>query len=214
MLISMRALPEEQIDPTGRGALRASQFCAEHAAQLITQLLSLNRGIDQETSSIDLGDVIRKAVTILRSTFPQSIKIEVVVRPDLHLIAGNTTQLYQLLLNLCLNARDAMPRGGTLIIETGNAVLDEIEVRSLPGAVPGEYVLLSLADTGDGIPDEIVGKIFEPFFTTKNDSENTGLGLFAVADIIKNHRGFINLTSAPRRGTRFLIYLPAQKPSF
>ena len=214
MLISMRALPEEQIDPTCRDALRASQLCAEHAGQLITQLLFLGKGIDQETRSIDLGDVIRKAAKILRSTFPQSIKIDVAVPPQLHLIAGNAAQLHQVLLNLCLNARDAMPCGGTLTIEASHAVLDKIAVRDLPDAVPGEYVLLSVADTGDGIPADIAGRIFEPFFTTKKDGRNTGLGLFAVADIIRNHKGFINLSTEPKRGTCFLVYFPTEKSGF
>ncbi len=213
MLISMRALSQEQIDPARRYALKVSQLCAEQAAQLITQLLSLTKGVDQEPRSIDLRDVIRKAAKILRSTLPQSIKIAVAVRPYLHRIAGNPTQLCQLLLNLGLNARDAMPGGGTLMIEAGNAVLDKNAACSSPEAVPGEYVLLSVADTGAGIPADIVGRIFEPFFTTKNKSRNTGLGLFAVAEIVKNHKGFINLSTEPKRGTRFLVYLPAEKRS-
>src|SRR5881397_43610 len=213
MLISMRALSEEQIDPARRDALKVSQLCVEQALQLITQLLSLTKGIDQETRSIDLGNVIWKAVKILRSTFPESVKIHVAVRPHLHPIAGNTAQLYQLLLNLCLTARDAMPGGGTLTIEAGNAVLDRIAVCNSPGAVPGEYVLLSVADTGDGIPADIAGRIFEPFFTTKTESRNNGLGLFAVADIVKTHKGFINLLTEPKRGTHFFVYLPAETPS-
>ena len=210
MLISMRAL-SQQIDPARRDALKVSQLCAEQAAQLITQLLSLTKGVDQESRSIDLRGVIRKAAKILRSTLPQSIKIAIAVRPYLHRIAGNPTQLCQLLLNLGLNARDAMPGGGTLMIEAGNAVVDKNAACSSPEAVPGEYVLLSVADTGAGIPADIVGRIFEPFFTTKNKSRNTGLGLFAVAEIVKNHKGFINLSTEPKRGTRFLVYLPAEK---
>jgi len=213
MLISMRALSEEQIDPARRDALKVSQLCVEQAAQLITQLLSLTKGIDQETRSIDLGDVIWKAAKILRSTFAESVKIHVAVRPHLHPIAGSTNQLCQLLLNLGLNARDAMPGGGTLMIEAGNAVLDKSAVCSSPEAVPGEYVLLSVADTGDGIPADIVGRIFEPFFTTKTESRNNGLGLFAVADIVKTHKGFINLLTEPKRGTHFFVYLPAEKRS-
>src|SRR5262249_20572322 len=153
----------------------------------------------------------RKAAKILRSSLPQSINITVAVRPDLHRIAGNPTQLCQLLLNLGLNARDAMPGGGTLMIEAGNAVLDKIAAYSSPEAVPGEYVLLSVADTGAGIPAGIAGRIFEPFFSTKNEGSNNGLGLFAVADIVKNHKGFINLSTEPGRGTRFCVYLPAEK---
>ena len=213
MLISMRALSEEQIDPARRDALKVSQLCVEQASQLITHLLSLTKGIDQETRSIDLGNVIWKAVKILRNTFPESVKIHVAVRPHLHPIAGSTNQLCQLLLNLGLNARDAMPGGGTLMIEAGNAVLDKSAVCSSPEAVPGEYVLLSVADTGDGIPADIVGRIFEPFFTTKTESRNNGLGLFAVADIVKTHKGFINLLTEPKRGTHFFVYLPAEKRS-
>ena len=100
-----------------------------------------------------------------------------------------------------------------MMIEAGNAVLDKNAACSSPEAVPGEYVLLSVADTGAGIPADIVGRIFEPFFTTKNKSRNTGLGLFAVAEIVKNHKGFINLSTEPKRGTRFLVYLPAEKRS-
>ena len=212
MLISMRAL-SQQIDPARRDALKVSQLCAEQAAQLITQLLSLTKGVDQESRSIDLRGVIRKAAKILRSTLPQSIKIAVPVRPDLHRIAGNPTQLCQLLLNLGLNAHDAMPGGGTLMIEAGNAVVVKNAACSSPEAVPGEYVLLSVADTGAGIPADIAGRIFEPFFTTKNESRNTGLGLFAVAEIVKNHKGFINLSTEPKRATRFCVYLPAEKRS-
>ena len=98
-----------------------------------------------------------------------------------------------------------------MMIEAGNAVVDKNAACSSPEAVPGEYVLLSVADTGAGIPADIAGRIFEPFFTTKNESRNTGLGLFAVAEIVKNHKGFINLSTEPKRGTRFLVYLPAEK---
>src|SRR5438093_1349730 len=141
------------------------------------------------------------------------ITYDVAVRPHLTSIAGNAAQLCQLLLNLGRKARRAMPGGGTLMIEATNAVSDKIASCSSPEAVPGEYVLLSVADTGDGISADIADRIFEPFFTTKNESGNTGLGLFAVAEIVKNHKGFINLSTEPKRGTRFLVYLPAEKRS-
>jgi len=211
LLISMRALSQEQIDPARRDALGVSELCVVQAAQLITQLLTLSKEFDQETQSIDPSHVIWKAAKILRSAFPQSITIDVAVRPHLYSIAGNTTQLCQLLLNLGMNARDAMPGGGTLMIEASNVVLDKSATCSSLEVVPGEYVLLSIADTGDGIPADIAPRIFEPFLTTKNESGNTGLGLFAVAEIVKNHKGFINLSTEPKRGTRFLVYLPAEK---
>ena len=213
LLISMRALSQEQIDPARRDALGVSELCVVQAAQLITQLLTLSKEFDQETQSIDPSHVIWKAAKILRSAFPQSITIDVAVRPHLYSIAGNTTQLCQLLLNLGMNARDAMPGGGTLMIEASNVVLDKSATCSSLEVVPGEYVLLSIADTGDGIPADIAPRIFEPFLTTKNESGNTGLGLFAVAEIVKNHKGFINLSTEPKRGTRFLVYLPAEKRS-
>jgi CheY-like chemotaxis protein len=129
--------------------------------------------------------------------------------PDLRPLLGNPTQLQQVLMNLCVNARDAMPAGGAILLAAENFTVDESYASGHPDAVPGEYVLLGVSDTGSGIPEEIRGKIFEPFFSTKEPGKGTGLGLSTAAGIVRNHGGFMEVKSAPGQGTTFLIYLPA-----
>jgi two-component system, cell cycle sensor histidine kinase and response regulator CckA len=214
MLIAIRALPQEAMDEKPKRFIKSSEFCAEHATELITQLLSIAKDIDAEPTRIHLVELISETARLLRSTFPESIAIEIVTPPDLWPIAGNTTHLYQLLLNLCSNARDAMPSGGTLTIDARNVVLDEAAARRLPQGVAGAYVLLSVTDTGTGIPTEITGQIFEPFFTTKQRGGSSGLGLFTVANIVKNHNGFIDVATRSKSGTQFMVYLPVEKRYF
>jgi PAS domain S-box-containing protein len=211
MLISLRVVLEEQMDPKDRNTFRVSQACAEHAARLIMQLLAFAKGIEEQPTSIDLGSLISGTERILRSTFPNSIKIKVMIPPERCTIAGSTTQLHQMLLNLCLNARDAMPSGGTVSIEASNVVLDTTAISRWPAAIPGKYVAVTVADTGHGIPNDLTGKIFEPFFTTKKHDRGTGLGLSTVATIVRNHNGFIDLATELNRGTQFRIYLPVEK---
>jgi len=211
MLMSMHSLPQEQMQGPRKNVFESSQACAERATQLLTQLLSIAREIDQKPSSINVGHLVSETVKLLRSSFPESIKIEVTVSPNVHSVAGNPTHLFQVLLNLCLNARDAMPSAGTLGIGASNVALHETAGASLRGAAPGDYVLLSIADTGTGIAPEIAGRVFEPFFTTKERDRGTGLGLFTVASIVKNHGGFIDLATETKGGTRFMVYLPAKK---
>jgi signal transduction histidine kinase len=207
LLITMRSLPLDQIDDNG--VLKASQSCAEHGRELITQLLSIAKEVHAEPASLDLTDLIDEIANVLRSTFPRSIEIKLAIAPDLWPIDGNKIHLYQLLLNLCLNARDAMASGGTLTISANNVILEEMTAGSL-GQAPGSYVLLTVADTGMGIPKEIATKVFEPFFTTKEPGRGAGLGLFTVASIVKNHGGFINLAAETNRGAQFMAYLPAK----
>jgi PAS domain S-box-containing protein len=211
MLIAIRTLPEEAMDEKTKRFIKSSEFCAEHATQLIAQLLSIAKEIHAEPTRIHLVELISETARVLRSTFPQSIAIEIVTPPDLWPIVGNTTHLYQLLLNLCSNARDAMPSGGILTIDARNVVLDETAARRLPQGLAGGYVLLSVTDTGTGIPTEITGQIFEPFFTTKQTGPSTGLGLFTVANIVKNHKGFIDVATGTKSGTQFRVYLPVEK---
>jgi two-component system cell cycle sensor histidine kinase/response regulator CckA len=212
MLMSIRGLLREHNELRDLEGLESWQFSAGHAAELITQILLLAKGNNEElTASINVVHLIDEIARLLRSTFPQSIRIETTIPADLHSVFGNPTHLYQVLLNLCMNARDAMPCGGILRIAAANAVFDKNVVQTLPEATPGTYVLISVADTGIGIPPEITRKIFEPFFTTKARNKGTGLGLFTVATIVKDHNGFIDLTADLKPGAQFMIYLPAQK---
>jgi CheY-like chemotaxis protein len=146
---------------------------------------------------------------IVRQTFPKSVNVAALAPADLWPVLGNGTQLHQVLLNLCVNARDAMPRGGELTLAADNVELGAEEAKQIPSGVPGRFVMLIVSDTGAGIPPEILPRIFEPFFTTKPVGQGTGLGLSTTARIVSQHGGFVNVKSEPPRGTTFEIYLPA-----
>ncbi|HEY8458853.1 MAG TPA: ATP-binding protein, partial [Blastocatellia bacterium] len=153
--------------------------------------------------------LIKEIVKILADTMPKNIEITFSVAPDLRNVSGDATQLHQVLMNLCVNARDAMPQGGKLRIEAENVDIDEHYARMNVEAKPGKYVSIGVIDTGVGIPEQNLTKIFDPFFTTKEHGQGTGLGLSTVAGIVRSHGGFINVYSELNRGARFRVYLPA-----
>jgi CheY-like chemotaxis protein len=184
---------------------------AERGGKMIKQLLSFARGIAGERVLIQPTHLIREIVGITQETFPRSIRVEERLSEGLWVINGDATQLHQAVLNLCVNARDAMPRGGKLTIEAENRRLDEMYAGMLKGASPGDYVVITITDTGAGIPPEIIDRIFDSFFTTKEPGQGTGLGLATVQSIVANHGGFITVESKPGRETNFKIYLPAHE---
>jgi two-component system, cell cycle sensor histidine kinase and response regulator CckA len=146
---------------------------------------------------------------VIRQTFPKNIEIEEVVAADLWLLEANPTQLHQLFLNLCVNARDAMPRGGALRFVASNTHLDRARSAELKGTQPGRYLIFEVSDTGSGISPENMARIWEPFFTTKEVGSGTGLGLPTVQRIVELHHGAITIRSAANSGTAFTVYLPA-----
>jgi CheY-like chemotaxis protein len=146
---------------------------------------------------------------IVRDTFPKNISFRSQIPRSLHIIQGDPTQLHQVLLNLCVNARDAMPEGGEIAITAENVDLDERFAASEPAVKAGPHILLRVEDTGHGIPPSLIEKIFEPFFTTKAAGKGTGLGLSTSLAIVRSHGGFIRAASNPGKGTCFLIVLPA-----
>jgi CheY-like chemotaxis protein len=150
---------------------------------------------------------------MLKETFPRSISIQTSLAPDLWVIIGDFTQIYQALLNLCVNARDAMPNGGRLGLEAYNIVIDEEAASRNRDVNTGSYVVLSVVDTGMGIPPQVIDKVFDPFFTTKEVNQGTGLGLSTVLGIVKNHGGFVTAVSTVGHGTRITAYLPAEQSS-
>ena len=181
---------------------------AQRAAELTNQLLAFARGSRPETRPVDLRETIQEVVRLLGRTIDRSIMIEPRLNGELPAVEGDPAQLQQMLLNLCLNARDAMPAGGRLTIEAQNVTLDA--GRALPDLKPGDYVLLSVSDTGVGMDVETQAHLFEPFFTTKREhgGRHSGLGLAMVYSIVRNHGGIIRVDSEPGKGSTFRVYLP------
>jgi PAS domain S-box-containing protein len=213
ILMAVEALKRQVPDPGGQRLLALVATSVDHCSALIRQVLTFARGVEGQTVVIDPLHIVREIENIVRDTFPKNIDFISDWSRGIWTVTGDPTQLRQVLVNLCVNARDAMPRGGTLKLTTQNVVLDEVYANMNPDSSPGAYVLVKVEDTGAGIPSDIRDRIFEPFFTTKDIGQGTGLGLSTSLGIIKSHRGFINLYSETGKGTIFSIYLPANAPS-
>lgn len=181
----------------------------ERANQLTYQLLTFSRRIESALKQVNLNDLLEKILELLRSTLPKMIDIRLQLGSGLHSIKADPAQVEQIITNLCINARDAMPEGGELILTTKRVVFDESFCKNHLGATPGEYVCMSISDTGSGMDAETLEHIFEPFFTTKEVGRGTGLGLAIVYGIVKNHRGYISCDSKPGQGTTFGVHFPA-----
>jgi two-component system, cell cycle sensor histidine kinase and response regulator CckA len=182
---------------------------AKRGAAIIRQLLTFSRGVEGRRAPLQLKALVREMELIMAETFPKNIRVQVATPADTWLVTSDPTQLHQVMMNLCVNARDAMPRGGTLTLGLENITLDPASAATLPGAQPGRYVTLSVTDTGTGIAPEHLDKIYDPFFTTKEIGRGTGLGLSTVLGIAKSHQGFIHVESELGQGTRFQVFLPA-----
>jgi len=181
---------------------------AERGAGIVRQVLTFARGAEGERVLIQPAHLIKEIERIARETFPKSISVRIECPDNLWTIEGEPTQMHQVLLNLSVNARDAMPQGGTLAISAENIHLDNHFAAMTPGATAGPHVVLKVSDSGAGIPPGIVDKIFDPFFTTKEVGTGTGLGLSTVIGIVKSHGGFVNVYSEPGE-TTFKVFLPA-----
>ncbi len=189
--------------------LRTLQSSAQRGADLVKQLLAFARGVEGERINLDPVLLILELLAVVRDTFPKSIAIDFVPPADAWSVLGDPTQIHQVLLNLCVNARDAMPDGGTLTLKITNVVLDRDAECLSSECSPGRYLLISIVDTGIGIPAQNRERVFEPFFTTKDLEKGTGLGLSTSNAIVKSHRGFVRFTSDVASGTTFSVYLPA-----
>lgn len=196
-------------EPRNQQLLSLIRNAANRGTRVVRQMMTYSRGIAGEQANLQCRELVREMTAMMRETFPREIRIETDLAPDLRLVMGDATQLLQVLMNLCVNARDAMPQGGRMTLAAANADLDEEAVASQPGAQPGPYVCLSVTDTGHGIPAEYLERIFEPFFSTKPATKGTGLGLSTALGIVRSHRGFITVYSQPNGGTAFSVYLPA-----
>jgi signal transduction histidine kinase/ActR/RegA family two-component response regulator len=197
------------LDPQTQRLLQILNDSARRGADLVKQILSFTRGLEGKPTNTQVIHLIAEIQKIIRQTFPKNIDLSLDLTPNLRLIAADATMLHQVFMNLCVNARDAMPNGGQLSIKTENLTLDTNYARMNLDAHAGPYVVVTIADTGMGIPAAIIERIFDPFFTTKDIGKGTGLGLSTVIGIIKSHQGFINVYSEVGKGTRFTVYLPA-----
>ncbi len=211
ILTSTQLLPVRlgNVDEQSRQLLKMQQDSAKRGAELIKQILSFAQGVEGKHFPLQVRHLLREIEQLVKSTFPKSIAVETYIPNTISsIIVADPTQIHQVLMNLCVNARDAMPNGGTLRLEADNFFVDQHYAQMNPEAKVGSYIVITVSDTGCGIPRELLKRIFEPFFTTKEFSKGTGLGLSTIIGILKNHGGFINVDSTVGLGSNFKVYLP------
>ncbi|HEX6127171.1 MAG TPA: PAS domain S-box protein [Pyrinomonadaceae bacterium] len=211
IIMSIEMLQLKDGDPETQRWLSLIGENAERGADLIKQVLTFARGLEGERIPVQVKHIVKDLVSVLQETLPKSITLKCDIPVQPWLVAADPTQIHQVLMNVCLNARDAMPDGGSLHIGVENVHIDENYARMNPEASPGGYVQMTVEDTGTGMSEETVKRIFDPFFTSKALGHGTGLGLSTALTIVKSHGGFINVYSELGRGTRFSINLPAME---
>ena len=209
ILMAIDMLQLKATDESSRKWLDVLRSNAERGGNMVRQVLSFARGVEGERVALQPKHLIKEIVKILRETLPKSIEITFKIPNDLWIISADATQMHQVLMNLCVNARDAMPEGGSISVKAENAFVDENYARMHIEAKAGRFVMITVSDTGPGMSTEIQSRIFEPFFTTKEMTKGTGLGLSTALTIVKSHGGFINVYSELHRGSQFSIYIPA-----
>jgi CheY-like chemotaxis protein len=202
------ALAEPQLSPAVGNALKTVLEAVERAADLTRHLLSFSRKQVMDTKPVDLNSVVGGAAKLLDRVLGSAISLQVDCCPSPPIIQADTGMLDQVLLNLAVNARDAMPKGGKLRISTSLATIDKLRAMAHPAAREGEFVCLAVSDTGCGMDAATLRHIFDPFFTTKGPGKGSGLGLSTVFGIVKQHQGWIEVESEPAHGTIFRVYLP------
>jgi len=213
IMMSSSLLREDLPKQTLRELTAIIQEATQRATDIVSQLLTFARGAKGERKILKADVLLDQVEKMLKEILPKSITFTPSLPEDIWNISGDMTQLHQVLINLCLNARDAMPKGGNLSLKAENYKV----AKSFPAfpseAKPGRYVKITVADTGGGIPPEVMGKIFDPFFTTKVSGKGTGLGLPTVLGIVKNHGGFVTIESKVHKGSQFNVYFPATAES-
>ncbi|SNQ59325.1 PAS domain S-box protein [Candidatus Methanoperedens nitratireducens] len=211
IMMSLQTLEDKFQDEQSQKLLTILERNLLRGSNLIKHVMSFARGIEGERKPLQAAHIISEVEKVAKETFNKNIEIKTDISRDLFTISADATQLHQVLMNLCVNARDAMPDGGILRITASDFYVDESYARMNVESRVGQYIIITVSDTGTGIPPEIIGRIFEPFFTTKEPGKGTGLGLSTSIGIVKSHGGFINVSSEVGKGTTFKIYLPAFK---
>ena len=210
ILMSAQILPMTftEVNEKSQQLLKLLENNTKRGAALVKQILAFARGVEGEDRIIQIRHLLQEIRDFAQQTFPKSIEVKTNIPKDLWTVQGDATQLHQVLINLCVNARDAMPKGGILNISAQNLLIDENYARMNLEAKIGSYIVITVSDTGTGIPQNIIDRIFEPFFTTKGVGQGTGLGLFTVIGIVKSNGGFINVYSEVDQGSQFKVYFP------
>jgi two-component system, cell cycle sensor histidine kinase and response regulator CckA len=208
-IVQLLPLKLTNLDDQSKKLLQVLDQSAHRGADLVKQILSFSSGVEGKSVSTQVSRLLLEIQKIVQQTFPKNIEFSIVLPTNLWLIAADETLLHQVFMNLCVNARDAMPNGGKLSIVAENVVIDENYAQMNLDAHTGNYVAITVVDNGTGIPAHVLEHIFDPFFTTKDIGKGTGLGLSTVMGIIKNHQGFIDVYSELEQGTSFKVFLPA-----
>ncbi len=209
IMMAVQFIKENHEDDSIRACFQTLETCSRRGADIIRQVLMFARGVEGQRILINPKHLIQEMQRIAKETFPRAIEVNTSMAKQPCILLGDATQIQQVIMNLCVNARDAMPNGGTLTISLKKIEFDAAGAKIHPKAKPGSYVVISVSDTGTGIPPELLDKIFDPFFTTKPLGQGTGLGLPTVLGITENHGGFVHLESQPGCGTTFHIHIPA-----
>jgi two-component system, cell cycle sensor histidine kinase and response regulator CckA len=207
----VQLLPKKigNMDDSTQRLLQILHDSAHRGADLVKQILSFASGVESKPTAIQIGDLLLEVHRIVQQTFPKNIELSLDLPPQIWTISADASMLHQVAINLCVNARDAMPDGGKLSITAENLEIDDSYAGMNLDASSGNYVVVTITDTGTGIAAPILDRIFDPFFTTKDIGKGTGLGLSTVVGIVKSHHGFIDVNSEVGKGTRFKVYLPA-----
>lgn len=209
IIMSLDLMKMKFPDPASQRLLDIVSYSAQRGADMVRQVLAFGRGVEGRRVELQVKHLVDEIAKIANETFLKNIEVRTEIPHDLWTVVGDPTQMHQVLLNLCVNARDAMPNGGKLTISAENITLDAHYAGLNPDAKAGPYVFLKIEDSGTGMPPELIEKIFDPFFTTKEMGKGTGLGLSTSLAIVKSHGGFIRVYSEVGKGTAFHVHLPA-----